>query len=148
MTYSYRQTGLFLFLLFFSISGLSADEKYLGLWKTIDDDTKEPKSIVQIYLENNKLSGKVVKVFPKKDQPKDPLCIKCKGDLHNAKIIGMQILKNMEFVKGVWKNGEILDPDNGKYYDCKIWIENGKLKVRGYIGFFFRTQEWLRVEEP
>jgi len=48
--------------------------------------------------------------------------------------------------KGKWRDGRILDPNNGKYYDCQIWLEDNKLKVRGYIGFFYRTQEWIRAE--
>ncbi|VAX17324.1 hypothetical protein MNBD_IGNAVI01-134, partial [hydrothermal vent metagenome] len=41
---------------------------------------------------------------------------------------------------------EILDPKKGKVYDCKLWVENGKLQVRGYVLFFHRTQEWLRYD--
>jgi len=37
-----------------------------------------------------------------------------------------------------------MDPETGKVYDCKIWLENGQLKVRGYVAFFYRTQTWLR----
>ena len=46
-----------------------------------------------------------------------------------------------------WEDGSILDPDNGKTYDCKIWREGDKLQVRGYIAFFFRTQTWHRVKD-
>ena len=45
-----------------------------------------------------------------------------------------------------YEGGTILDPKNGKVYDCKLWIEESKLMVRGYIAFFFRTQTWHRVE--
>lgn len=44
-----------------------------------------------------------------------------------------------------WLNGEILDPDSGQVYECKIWLEEGKLKVRGYVSLFYRTQSWIRV---
>ena len=58
----------------------------------------------------------------------------------------------MEFMEGLIKDdqeygdGNILDPDNGKVYRCKIWIEDNQLKVRGYIGPFYRTQSWLKVD--
>jgi len=42
-----------------------------------------------------------------------------------------------------------MDPENGKVYDCKVWVdedEPDKLNVRGYIGFFYRTQNWYRVK--
>lgn len=122
-------------------------EEYLGLWKTIDDDTKNPRSVVKISLEKGLLKGTIVKLFPQPGEAEDPLCDQCKDALHNKKVIGMQIINDMKFKKGKWKGGEILDPKNGKYYDCKIWLEDDKLKVRGYVGFFFRTQEWLRFKE-
>ena len=47
-----------------------------------------------------------------------------------------------------YKGGTILDPQKGKEYDCKIWLEEddtNKLNVRGYISFLFRTQNWYRA---
>ena len=61
--------------------------------------------------------------------------------------MGLQIIDGLIPKKNQWKDGEILDPNNGKTYDCKIWLEDKKLQVRGYIGFFFRTQVWIRAEE-
>jgi len=58
----------------------------------------------------------------------------------------MTIINDMVFDDDEWEDGEILDPKKGKTYDCKLWVENGKLQVRGYIAFFYRTQEWLRFE--
>ena len=58
----------------------------------------------------------------------------------------------MEIIDGLIKNhdeygdGSILDPENGKVYRCKIWVEDKQLKVRGYLGPFYRTQSWLKAE--
>ncbi|MGB6116461.1 MAG: DUF2147 domain-containing protein, partial [Comamonas sp.] len=48
----------------------------------------------------------------------------------------------------VWEGGRILDPDNGKDYRATFTpIDGGKqLQVRGFIGPFFRTQVWKRVQ--
>ncbi|MFK7923326.1 MAG: DUF2147 domain-containing protein, partial [Bacteroidia bacterium] len=35
----------------------------VGKWKTIDDETNKPKSIVEIYEKDGKLYGKVIKLF-------------------------------------------------------------------------------------
>jgi uncharacterized protein (DUF2147 family) len=50
--------------------------------------------------------------------------------------------------KEVWEGGNILDPNNGKTYRARLKpIEGGrKLEMRGYIGPFYRTQVWVRVE--
>ena len=31
-----------------------------------------------------------------------------------------------------------------KIYKAEIWTEDGKLKVRGYLGMFYKTQTWVR----
>jgi uncharacterized protein (DUF2147 family) len=45
-----------------------------------------------------------------------------------------------------YADGEILDPNNGKIYRCKLWLEGKDLKLRGYLGPFYRTQTWVRVK--
>jgi uncharacterized protein (DUF2147 family) len=128
---------------------MMASEGPIGKWKTIDDVTGEVKSIVEIVNQDGKLFGTIVKLF-NKDPDYDPTCNQCKDDLKGTKIIGMQIIKGLELKEGRWcgKKG-ILDPDNGKYYDVKLWldpVDNDRLLVRGYISFLFRTQVWLREE--
>ena len=47
-----------------------------------------------------------------------------------------------------WEGGEILDPANGKVYKLRLKPLDGgkKLEVRGFIGPFFRNQQWIRAE--
>ncbi len=48
------------------ITGFAQD--VTGKWKTIDDETGEAKSIVEIYKQNGKVYGKVVEILdPKKN---------------------------------------------------------------------------------
>lgn len=115
-----------------------------GLWKTVDDKTGKAKSIVKIYKSGGKLYGKVIEIIDKEvDVPK---CTECKGKLKNKPIEGLQIINGLTKKRGKWKGDDgILDPENGKFYDCKIWLESKrKLNVRGYIGPIFRTQTWYR----
>jgi uncharacterized protein (DUF2147 family) len=122
----------------FSQSGIE------GRWKTIDDATGKMKSIVEISIRNGKLYGKVVELKPGEDP--DKVCTACTDQRKGQKIVGMEIISGLEKDGNEWSgdNG-IMDPENGKYYDCKLWLEDGKLQVRGYIGFFFRTQTWIRA---
>ena len=127
--------------------GLAEEGTVFGHWETYDDTSGELKSEVLIYQEEGTLYGKIVKLFRGPDEEPDPVCKECPGDLKNQKILGMQIIKGLQKKGSEWSGGTILDPDNGKTYDCKIWLENGKLKVRGYLLFFYRTQTWLRATE-
>ncbi|MBV1910334.1 MAG: DUF2147 domain-containing protein [Kangiellaceae bacterium] len=142
-----KTNTILLILLFCSIPVLAeSTENYLGVWQTIDDKTKRPRSLITLSMVSSELTAHITKIYPKEGDIKDPICQKCKGDLKNRSVIGLNILTGMNFDGEVWTDGEILDPDNGKHYDAKIWLEGERLMVRGYIGFFFRTQEWVRLE--
>ena len=117
-----------------------AHAKITGDWVTYDDKSGKKKSIVRITKQGEQISGKIIKLF----NPTHTTCVACVGKLHNKPIVGMTIFRGLKQKKGVWQGGKILDPKNGKRYDCKIWEEGGKLKVRGYIMMFYRTQTWRR----
>lgn len=122
----------------------------LGKWSTIDDETGRTKSIVEIYKEGDKLFGKIIELFRLPDEDPDPICDECDEDdpRYNQKVNGMVILQGLEWDDDEWDDGKILDPKNGKVYSCKLWIEDGDLQVRGYIGFSLigRSQTWIRVK--
>ena len=123
----------------------------LGYWKTIDDVTGEPKSVVAIYeAADHTLVGKVLKLF----QDPDRLCTACEGELKNKPIVGMVVMLNLKRSQErspEWKGGSILDPKNGKSYECYVKLTDGgqKLNVRGFIGLplFGRSQTWERLPE-
>ena len=134
------------FMIFGLISGM-AQSNPVGIWKTIDDATGEAKSHVEIYEQNGKFFGKVVKLLQRNP---DTLCEKCPGEKKNKPLIGMLVIEDLEPVKDYWKKGNIMDPENGNEYGCSVWFEDGKpdeLQVRGkhWTGLF-RTKTWYRVK--
>ena len=136
----------FIFLMTCHVSATDALSP-VGLWKTIDDETKKEKSIVEIYEIEGKLHGKIIKIFKAPEEDQNPKCDKCKGDMKDQPVIGLEILKKLKKSSDTtWNDGDITDPNNGKTYSCKIeMIESGnKLNVRGFIGFSLlgRTQVW------
>jgi len=137
-------------LMLFSSAMVPTTPAITGKWKTIDDETGKPKSIVQLYKKNGKLYGKILKLFRGPNEEQNPLCEECEGAKHNKPIIGMVIVNGLEYDDGEWEGDDgILDPNNGKVYDCKMWIEDDEpniLNVRGYISFLYRTQTWHRVK--
>ena len=137
---------LFVAVAIFTGTSLSAQTVF-GKWKTIDDNTGEAKSIVEIYEKDGKVYGKVAEILNKKRA--DALCTECEGSDKNKPIQGLVIIRGLEKDGDEYNDGKILDPDNGKLYKCYITLEESdRLKVRGYIGFsaLGRTQYWLRTE--
>jgi uncharacterized protein (DUF2147 family) len=120
----------------------------VGLWKTIDDETKQEKSFVRIVDAGGVLSGKIEKLVDPAQH--DAKCDKCTGARKDQPVAGMTIIegakKNAD--EAVWEGGTILDPNNGKSYRLRLTPKDGgkALEVRGYLGPFYRNQTWLRVE--
>lgn len=78
----------------------------------------------------------------------DEVCTACTGDDHNQPIIGLVIVRDMQLKGDELRGGKVLDPDNGKFYYGKIYLdEDGNLVLRGSLdkaGLLGRSQTWLR----
>lgn len=121
----------------------------VGVWQTLDDKDGTVKSEVRIVDNGGVVSGKIDKILDPKAKP-DAKCNECTDERKDQPILGMEILRGLKKVDGkdTWEGGNILDPNNGKVYKATVTpIEGGKkLQMRGYIGFFYRTQVWNRVQ--
>ncbi len=58
----------------------------------------------------------------------------------------MQIVRGLKKDGSEFTGGTILDPKKGTVYKCKMWVEDGQLQVRGYVGIFYRTQTWKPIK--
>jgi len=142
------KTFITILCLAFSITALG--QSAVGKWVTIDDKTGKKKSIVELYKKEKKLYGKIVYLFPEEGREDNPKCTECTDYRKNKPLIGMRIVLSLKWNGSEWEGGTILDPENGKIYKVSIWIDpenDDKLKVRGYIGFLYRTQNWHRIKD-
>lgn len=121
----------------------------IGEWITISDKTHDKSGVVEIFDNDGKLYGRIVKVFPGNDRHPNDLCKLCPGDLKNKPIQGLEFLWDFaQKDQMYWTNGRLLDPKNGKIYKGTIKLVDGgkKLELRGYWGIFSRSQTWIRAE--
>jgi uncharacterized protein (DUF2147 family) len=134
-------------LFFFIAAGAAyAQNTPVGLWKTVDDNTGQEKSLVRISESAGVASGRIEQLLHPSHP--NPLCEKCRDERHGKPMVGLSIIEGVRQHGDVWEAGKILDPGNGKIYKVRLRPLDGgkKLEVRGYIGPFFRTQIWSRVE--
>ena len=136
-----------LFIPLFLIVLGSQAQSIVGKWKTVDENSGEERSMVEIFERGDKLYGKVIKIYSKPGEDPDPVCDKCPEDdiRFNKKIINMEIIQDMKKSGNEYIDGHILDPEVGKIYRCKLWMDGKNLMVRGYWGPFYRTQTWERA---
>ena len=131
-------------VLCFALVTTVRSQSVVGKWKTIDDETRQPKALVQITENGNEYQGKIIKLFANPDVK----CSKCEGDRKDKPVDGMTILWGLKKTGETYEGGKILDPKNGKIYDSKAKLVDGgqKLEVRGFMGVSLlgRTQTWDR----
>jgi len=136
------------FLLAMSMLGTSlvlAAESPVGKWNTVDEKNGKVTSQVEIYEQSGKLFGKIVALTePNDKQGKPKVCVACTGADKNKLIVGLVILRDLSPSGDRYKGGTVLDPEDGKVYTAEIWVEDGKLMVRGYSGFLYKTRTWLK----
>lgn len=132
-----KKVLLLLGMMSFSLSALA--DGVIGFWKTIDDETNEPKSIVQVYEHQGKVCGRVVELLQNPGA--------------TAKLPGSPAIKGLDIIWDLtkdgdkYKGGEVLDPQKGKVYDAQMWIEGGKLILRGSLFGIGRKQVWLPAKD-
>ena len=135
---------IIIFFVFLSINVFSQKE-ITGVWLNEDKDAE-----IKITEKNNKYYGEIIWLLNPKNKKGNP-----KKDTKNPNpkkqkqtILGLEIIKNLEFSKKEWNKGTIYDPKTGKTYKLYAKIKDKKLHLRGYIGVSLigRTNTWTRVK--
>ncbi|MCS0582522.1 DUF2147 domain-containing protein [Massilia pinisoli] len=128
----------------------ASDASPVGLWKAIDDNSGKPTALIRITEERGELRGKIEQLFRAPGEDPNPKCTLCSDARKDQPILGMTIVSGLKKDGDEYKDGEILDPNNGKIYKSKLSVHDGgkKVEVRGYVGvpMFGRSQVWLRQE--
>lgn len=138
-------------VIFFSVLSVSltayAELPVEGYWKSVDEQTDKVTAYWKLEVKDNRLLGYLVS-YP--DMKPDSVCEACKGELKEffgqpiKETAWLNLSKNRN---EVWQDGYIIDAGKGNKYQAKVWVKDGNLMMRGYIGFFFRTQTWLRTNQ-
>ncbi len=127
----------------------AAQPSPVGLWKTFDDHTHKARGTVLIFEENGVLFGRIESTFNPAETAER--CRKCAGERKDAPVIGLTIMRGMTRHGAGFDGGDILDPENGIVYHCKLILssDGSKLMVRAYVGvsLFGRTQTWTRLAD-
>lgn len=135
---------LFALLIFPIISSenslkVKADD-VIGIYWSPKKDAK-----IEIYKRGNKYYGKTIWGKNPSLDTKNP-----DPNLRSRSVIGLEFLKDFVFDgDDEWKDGTVYDPESGNTYNCKMWLENGDLVLKGYIGFSLlgRSEKLERVRD-
>lgn len=117
-----------------------------GRWKTIDDETGKPKSVVEIFKKSDgKYYGRIAELLAK---PVNSNCVACSDDRKNKPLVGMEVIRGLKKDGNEFTGGTITDPKSGKTYKCTVKRAGNNLDVRGYMGISLigRSQTWQKVK--
>ncbi len=129
-----------------AVAPVLAADPVVGKWTTVDDKSGKVVSEVDLYEQGGKVFGKIAGLAEPNDAAGQPkTCTKCTGADKDKPIVGLVIIRDLTLKGDRYKDGTILDPEDGKVYKAEVWMEDGKLKVRGYLGIFYKTQTWLKA---
>ncbi len=143
-----KSAALFATIMLFTLFASGQANQVVGFWLTAEGDSQ-----VEIFRKaDNKYYGRVVWL-------KDPLNEQGRPKvddqnperaLQNRPIIGLELLKGFSYnaSKSEWAGGTIYDPNNGRTYDCYMWLDgNNTLKIKGFVlgmRFLGRETTWTR----
>lgn len=122
----------------------------IGFWKSIDEKTGRPQSIIGIYEYQGAYYGRIIVTYNDEGSVADTIYNakeRAPGVIGHPFYAGMDIIWELEKHPNKYKDGHILDPEHGKIYDAELWINHNKLVVRGELLFFGRNQEWPLATE-
>ena len=131
-----------------------------GFWISYDEKSGKATAGWEIYTVGDKLYGKPLSVA---DHPQDVTAYKCKdsyagfpvaGKVSQMIVVGTPWIFGLTMNRpGVWSGGNVIDPDSGTMYKCRITYhatDGNKYKVdtlemRGEIGLGIgRSQFWRK----
>lgn len=128
-------------------SGNSRLDSPVGLWQPLDSSGK-PLGLIRIFEVKGLYYGRIEPSSPSDDR--NARCTRCTGERHGQPIIGLVLMRHLRAQAGEYVDGDILDPDTGRIYDCTLRLTDGgrQLIMRGFLGISLlgRSQTWQRVD--
>lgn len=133
-----KQLAFIALLLTSTCFAQTAPAKILGIYWSPKKDAK-----IEIYQKGTQYFGKTIWAAIQRKDINNPDKL-----LSQRNLLGIDLLTNFIYDDGVYKDGKVYDPDNGKTYSCKITVEGNTLRVRGFIGvsLFGRTEIFERIQ--
>jgi uncharacterized protein (DUF2147 family) len=133
-----------------SLPAVAADARLaspVGLWQPLDSAGR-PLGLIRIFESNGLYYGRIEPSSPTDDR--SARCTRCTGERHNQPIIGLLLMRHLRPQNGEYVDGDILDPDTGRIYGCRLRLTDGghELIMRGFLGISLlgHSQTWRRVE--
>lgn len=147
-----RAIGAFLALiaLLCSATNAVADEPLVGMWRA---SGKSVVSIIELFLQGDRLFGRLVKTLDGDGNEINPVCEKCRGKDKGKPIKGMTFIRDLRKDGTKWVDGRVTDIrpgwTQGFEASCEISLVKKNAVIYGYrfFRFFGKSSTWLPFNE-
>src|SRR5579862_2372545 len=120
-----------------------------GLWQAIDS-AGHAEGLIRFYEDHGAFFGRIEPTKPDDGSPRR--CTRCTDERRDQPFDGLVIIRNLRLDGSEYTGGDVLDPETGRLYGCKLKLIDGghKMIMRGFFGISLlgRSQTWQRVESP
>ena len=142
---------LFCAILILPSCSSNSEHDITGLWKSRDEKSDKPRSLVAIYKYKDKYYGRMLATYDEEGKIKDTILEKKEKA---TGVVGHPPYCGMDFVYDVRQRekdkkykGKIIDPQKGKVYNAEFWLEGNVLIVRGKVWIFGKNIPWQKASE-
>lgn len=141
----------FCFFIALCLAPAFANASPVGVWRTVDEDTGQPQSLLRLRVQDGVLSALVEQILdPAKAAA---ICVRCDGERKDKPFLGMVILDGLRQSAddpAFWVGGSVLEIKTGKVYRAQLTVTDAgrKIEMRGFAGapMFGRTRVWTRAD--
>lgn len=129
-------------------------ELLVGKWLAADDDTPQKySSIVETYLQGDRLFARILKTVDARGNEIDPVCENCPGDLKGKPTKGMVFVSDLRKQGDRWVGGRVIDlragATQGWIATCDLTLIDSKAVLHGYLGLraLGKSSYWVRLPD-
>jgi uncharacterized protein (DUF2147 family) len=142
-------------ILFACSTSSEPQEGITGLWKSRDQHSDKPRSLVAIYKYQDKYYGRMLATYDDEGKITDTILEKkdkAPGVVGNPPYCGLDFIYNVKKEEDNQEQndkykGKIIDPEKGKVYDAEFWLRGDVLIVRGEVWIFGKNIPWQKASK-